>query len=226
MKVLVTTSGFGGIHQLKSVWAPQKFEGEVVFKRFDDTNYPSRVNSMSPRLKGKIFKMLAWEEFPDYDYYIWMDSTFQMVKTKAVEYAIQSLGNADICMFAHPERTTVRQEVDYVVNKLNWGDQYITSRYGGEPITEQFNSYSKDMEYTDDLLLAGGCFIYHRRLVENPNYNFLKEWFYHNCIWTIQDQISLPYLLKKFDVKYNLFDTGLYNNPYFQFDMKLYSAQQ
>ena len=227
MKVLVTTSGFGGIHALKSVWVAQKIEGvEVTFKRFDDTNYPSRANSMHPRLKGKIFKMLAWEEFPGYDYYIWLDSTFHMVKTKAVEYALKSIGDTDICLFNHPERTTVKQEVDHVVNLLNWNDPYISSRYMGERIAEQYDSYVKDPNYIDNDLLAAGCFIYNKHLVENKDYNLLKEWFYHNCVWSVQDQISLPYLLKKFNVKYNLFDTGVYNNPYFQFDMKLYSAQQ
>jgi hypothetical protein len=227
LKVLVTTSGFGDIHTLKSVWVEQKIDGfEVDFKRFDDTNYPSRINSMHPRLKGKIFKMLAWEEFPGYDYYIWMDSTFHMIKSKAVEYAIKSIGNADICLFRHPERTNLKDEVDYVTARLQWNDPYISARYGGERIIEQYDSYTNDPDFIGDELFAAGCFIYHKRLVENKDYNLLKEWFYHNCIWSVQDQISLPYLISKFDVKHNLFDTGVYNNPYFQFDMKLYSAQQ
>ncbi len=28
----------------------------------------------------------------------------------------------------------------------------------------------------------------------------MKEWFYHNCIWSVQDQLSLPYLLHKFKI--------------------------
>lgn len=227
MKVLVTSTGFGDKHRIKSVWMNQAIkDGTVDFVKFDDKNYASRSNSMSSRLKGKIFKMLAWEEFPDYDYYIWMDSTFHMLKTKAVEYALRSIGDSDMCLFLHPERTTVRSEIDYVLNRLAWKDPYICSRYEGERLIEQSNSYNKDMNFTDDTLFAAGCFIYSKNLVKNREYNLMKEWFYHNCIWSVQDQISLPYLIKKFQVSYNIFDTGVYNNPYFQFDFKLYSNQQ
>lgn len=227
MKALVTTSGFGNVHSLKSVWVEQKIEGvDVEFQRFDDSNYPSRARSMSPRLKGKIFKMLAWEEFPDYDYYIWMDSTFHMLKSKAVEYAIKSLGDADICLFNHPERSTLKQEVDYVLAKLGQQDSYISSRYDGERIAWQYDKYVSDKGFLDNKLFAAGCFIYSRRLIKNKNYNLLKEWFYHNCVWSVQDQISLPYLIDKFNTNHNVFDTGIYDNPYFQFDMRLYSAQQ
>jgi len=227
LKVLITSAGVGDVHKIKSTWVPQNISNvEVDFKRFDNTNYPSRENSLHPRLKAKIFRMLAWEEYPGYDYYMWMDSTIHMVKTKAVEYALNSLGSADICIFHHPERTTVRQEVDYVESLMTDGYQYMIKRYNGERMRDQLDHYNKDVNYVDDLLVATGCFIYSSKLVENRDYNIMKEWFYHNAYWSIQDQISFPYLLKKFGVNYNWFDTGIYDNPYFQFDMNLYRTQQ
>lgn len=226
-KILVTSAGMGGVHDIKSVWVPQNFPGyQIDFKRYDDTNYPSRKGSLHPRLKAKMFRMLAWEEYPDYDYYVWTDSTIHIVKSKALEYAINSLGTADICLFHHPERTTVKQEVDYVEHQMAIGNKYMISRYEGERMRDQLNHYYKDESYVDDLLVATGCFIYSKRLVENRNYNLMKEWFYHNAYWSIQDQISFPYLLKKFQVDYNWFDTGIYDNPFFRFDMKIYGTQQ
>ena len=42
----------------------------------------------------------------------------------------------------------------------------------------------------------------------------MKEWFYHNCLWSVQDQLSLPYLLQKFKTNYKLFKGNVYNNEY------------
>lgn len=37
---------------------------------YNDSNTHSRVNSLHPRLKGKIPKMMGWLDAPGFDYYI------------------------------------------------------------------------------------------------------------------------------------------------------------
>lgn len=222
IRVLVTTSGVGSLHELKTTWLKQTTEEfDVTYNRYDNNNYPSRENSMSARLKGKIHRMLEWEEYPDYDYYIWMDSTFHILKPDAIKYAVASIGSADICLFPHPDRHSIREELDLVNELVKQGNPYIISRYGGERINQQVRHYYLDEDFVDDTLFATGCFIYSRNLVENREHNLMKEWFYHNCIWSVQDQLSLPYLIKKMQVNYNLFDTDIYHNPYFVFDKRL-----
>jgi hypothetical protein len=43
----------------------------------------------------------------------------------------------------------------------------------------------------------------------------MTDWFFHNCYWSIEDQLSLPYLIYKHNVKYSLFKDGnVYENKY------------
>ena len=81
IRVLATTALFGG--KLQSTWVDQKSDKyEIVFNRTDDSVESSRIKAMAPRLRGKISKMIVWEDHPGYDYYIWADSRFSILSCK------------------------------------------------------------------------------------------------------------------------------------------------
>ena len=213
IKVLVTTASFGG--KLHSKWIDQTSDRyEIVFNRIDDDVESPRIKAMSPRLRGKIPKMIVWEDHPGYDYYIWMDSSFSLLKTDAIEKMVDYCIGWDACFFKHPSRTSVKQELDFVVGSMKHNDQYLLERYSGEKMTEQVGSYMKDSTWQDNLLLACGIFIYSKSIIENKEYNLMKEWFYQNCLWSVQDQLSLPYLLHKFKTSFRFFEGSVYSNYY------------
>ena len=213
MNVLVTTASFGG--SLGSHWVDQISERyNIVLNRIDDSTETSREKSMMPRLRVKIPKMLVWEDHPGYDYYIWMDASFSLLKSNAIERMIDYCIGWDACFFKHPARTSVKQELDFVVELMINDNQYLIERYSGEKMTEQVDFYAKDLTWKDNLLLACGIFIYSKSVVENKEYNLMKEWFYQNCLWSVQDQLSLPYLLHKFKTNFRLFEQSVYSNQY------------
>jgi hypothetical protein len=213
MRVLVTTASFGG--ELHSKWVDQVSDRyEIVFNRIDDKTESPRKKAMSPRLRGKIPKIVVWEDHPDYDYYIWMDSSFSLLKTDAIEKMVDYCIGWDACFFKHPTRTSVKQELDFVVSLMHISNQYLLDRYEGERMIEQVESYSKDATWKDNLLIACGTFIYSKSIVENKEYNLMKEWFYQNCLWSVQDQLSFPYLLHKFKTNFRLFEENVYSNYY------------
>lgn len=213
IKVLVTTASFGS--ELHSKWVSQKSDKyEIVFNRIDDKTESSRNKAMSPRLRGKIPKMIVWEDHPGYDYYIWMDAAFSLLKTDAIEKMVDYCIGWDGCFFKHPARTSVKQELDFVVELMKNNNEYLIDRYNGEKMTEQVEYYMKDPTWKDNLLLACGTFIYSKSIVENKEYNLMKEWFYQNCLWSVQDQLSFPYLLHKFKTNFRLFEESVYSNYY------------
>lgn len=213
MNVLVTTASFGG--PLGSRWVDQTSERyNIVLNRIDNSTETGREKSMMPRLRGKVPKMTVWETHPGYDYYIWIDASFSLLKNNAIERMVDYCIGWDACFFSHPARTSVRQELDFVVGSMKNDDQYLIERYSGEKMTEQVEFYMKDSTWKDDLLLACGIFIYSKSVVENKEYNLMKEWFYQNCIWSVQDQLSLPYLLHKFKTNFRLFEESVYSNQY------------
>lgn len=217
MKVLVTTASFGS--PLKSTWIEQRSNKyEIVFNRIDDNTESPRTLAMSPRLRGKIPKMLVWEEHPGYDYYIWIDSGFSILNESSIERMVDECINVDACFFKHSERYNVKQESNFVNVLMSRGHQYLLERYEGERMTEQVDKYSKDETWIDNILFECGTFIYSSKIVANRESNVMKEWFYNNCIWSVQDQLSLPYLLHKFGINYKLLEGNVWVNEYIKYD--------
>jgi hypothetical protein len=211
MNVLVTTASFGS--PLRSIWTNQLSDRyNIVVNRIDDSTETRREKSMMPRLCGKIPKMVVWETHPNYDYYIWIDASFSLLQNNSIEKMVDYCIGWDACFFKHSARNFVKQELDFVKELMKDGNQYLIDRYEGEKMTEQFNSYLDDSTWIDDRLFECGTFIYSKSVVENKEYNLMKEWFYHNCIWSIQDQLSLPYLLHKFKTNYRIFEGNVYSN--------------
>lgn len=214
VKILVTTALFGG--RLQSTWINQKSDKyDIVFNRIDDSTESARTKAMMPRLRGKVPKMIVWEDYPNYDYYVWADSRFSIVDEKAIEKLVDECTNTEACFFKHSARKSVKQEADFVLSLMADGNQYLLDRYEGERIKEQVECYSKDLTWDDSCLFECGIFIYSKSIIKNKSHNLMKEWFYQNCLWSVQDQLSLPYLIHKFNPDYKILPGNVYENNYF-----------
>jgi hypothetical protein len=98
--------------------------------------------------------------------------------------------------------------------KLNKKNLYLFSRYAGEPIKEQVEHYLNDSSFKDNNLFSMGFFAYHKSM--KP---LMLDWFLENITWSVQDQISFPYVLHKHKVKYSLFEGTFLRNPYVQHEL-------
>lgn len=206
-KVLVLSAKMGSQYQNKMV--PQ-IGVDAKHICLNDDNFPTRIKSMHPRLVAKIPKMLGWELFSDYNYYVWVDGSFDIVNPNMIFSFLTLIQDKDLLLYSHPHRHSIREEVEFCIGSMKIGNEYLLERYEHEDIETQWNSYRFDDNFIDDKLFAAGVFMYSKRLVENPNYNMMKEWFYHNCLYSVQDQLSLPYVLWKFGVNYNMINEDIY----------------
>ena len=201
---------FGGkppwIHQVRSETV------SVTSAYYTDSNTPSRHNSMTPRLKAKIPKMLEWQ-FVDADWYVWMDSSVKLNNeiTDLPKVILEVAGDNPLCLFRHTAGTTIREEADRVRKSINNNHEYLVKRYDGEPIREQLTHYYGDPNFKDNKLFATTFFAYNREA--RP---MMQKWFEQNVLWSTQCQISFPYILQKSGLTYSLFE-GTINegNPYF-----------
>ena len=209
-RVLVTSAAMGS-RRSNSVALPQCHGDQqlaVDFVSFNDATHPTRERAMHPRLAGKIPKMLAWEVHPGYDYYLWIDSCFTMTRKDAVGWFLDQLGNHDAAFFRHRYRTSISEELDFVTSGMRAGDEYLLERYRGEDMAGQVASYLADPTFSDTLLIEAGAFIYSAKIVQDAKSNVMKEWFHQNCRWSVQDQLSLPYVLHEFNIDFALFDSA------------------
>lgn len=178
---------------------------------FTDQNFPPRSKAMTPRLQAKIPKMFGWQLAPDYETYLWLDGNLQLSHPDSLKYYLDQLADNDIVVLRHPGRPNIRQEVRYTRKGINQQSMYILSRYPGELLAELYDLIEKDKEYIDDLLVIGGIFLYR----DTPKVReMLKEWFYYQTRYILQDQISFAYVLKKSGIKFKVLDDPYDNTPY------------
>jgi hypothetical protein len=215
IRVLVTSANMGLNKSSKMV----EQEGvKVDFICYNDKNFPTRDSSFTPRMNAKIPKMLAWELNPGYDYYIWIDSYFDMYKSDAVMWFIENIEGHDALFFRHPFRSSILEEAMHIVEKEKKGNKKIANKIKGEPILQQAEKYRLDPDFPDDFLITANAFCYSSKLVRNRRFNVMKEWFYQTCIGSVRDQISLPYVLNMFDTNYRLIDKNTFRFRYLKRD--------
>ncbi len=195
---------FGGsipwIHKVRSKG------NKVSLNYYHDGNTPSRHLSMHPRLKSKIPKMLEWK-YVDAEWYVWLDSSIKLKDIDIAEVILDTAGNNPLCLFRHTKANSILEEVNYIRSQLANNNKYFTKRYQGEPLLEQLIQYYGDQDFTDENLFSMTFFAYHRKARK-----LMEEWFIHNAIWSIEDQVSFPYLLQQSGLSYSLFEGTINSN--------------
>jgi len=222
-KIKLISAAFGKNQKELNIATPlsnEKYTCDVVL--YNDKNTPSRINSLHPRLKGKIPKMLEWMDSPEYDYYIWVDATFTIYEGFLENIMRFAEEDFDLFLFAHTKRQSIQAEINHLNKKLNAGNQYLIDRYDGERMDHQVKLYLGDKEFVDNQFFFGGCFMYSKRLVANYNYNLMTDWFLHNAMYSIMDQLSLPYLLHKHQTKYKVYPHVLMRNKFLVHDFSVF----
>lgn len=222
-KVRLVTAAFGDLRESLRIKAPliyQDYQIDIIC--YNNYNTSSRTNSLHPRLKGKIPKMMEWVDYPDYDYYIWIDSRFTILKDFMQLLFSGGVENTEIFLFSHPTRISIKEEFEFMSRHMSDRDSflfdYLNSRYKGERIDEQVRLYLTDPNFKDNLLFSLGCFMFTKELVKNRDYNLMTDWFLHNVMYSIQDQLSFPYLLQKHKTRYKIYSENLMSNIFLDYD--------
>lgn len=211
MRFHFTSAHFGG----KPPWGFQVNAGNhnVTTSYYTDKNSPSRHLAFHPRLKSKVPKMLEWRHI-DADWYVWLDSSVRIISDTITDDILALAGPNKLCLFRHPERTSIQAEANFVLTEIGNGNPYVVSRYSGEPIMKQVNTYIQDQSFLDTSLFWMGFFAYH-----SSQKALMQEWFMQNILWSVQDQISFPYVLAKSSMRYSLFPGDVFNNNFVKWDL-------
>ena len=210
MKVIVVSANLGGVEQ------PVQHESQllpadvrVTWQQYDDKNFPPRPLSMTSRMQAKLPKLFAWKLLPGYDVYIWLDASFRM-REDAVGHLLEQFRESDLTIFAHPSRTSVATEAQFLAKRLTgryMRSRYIKDRYAGEWADVQLADYGADVEFVDNRLFACGCFAYRPTPVIQA---LMTEWWWHISLYHINDQLSFPYVLSKSKVVISVISEDIY----------------
>lgn len=210
MKVAILQANLGNFDKPIDPVTQDGIEGvEITFHRWTDDNFPP-VTGLTPRLQYRIPKTHGWEMFPGYDYYIWLDGSVSLQRRDCVKYYLDQIGKGDICLFPHPNRSSVKEEVEHIEDHLKRNKPYITERYAGGRHREWLDR-QQATKYKDEVLYASTAFIYRNvPWVQDA----LRDWWYTGSLYFTCDQVQLPYILwdRKLDVR--TFDEPIFKSGY------------
>jgi len=210
MKLAILTANLGNFDTPVDP-VSQYLEGvDSAFHRFTDENFPP-ITGLTPRLQYRIPKLFGWQMESGYDVYIWLDGSVSLVHPEAIKWLLDQMRDADCAFFKHPNRNTVKEEVEHVEAYLQKGNEYIVSRYKNGLHKEMYKEILNDSNYTDNVLYASTAFIYRNN---ERVHDLMDTWWYYQSRYFTVDQIALPYAMYAAKVKVKKIDANVFNNQY------------
>ena len=193
MRIAIVTASIGANKLLE----PIKFDGVDYHAFTDQPEAPgwqrhdlvrfSSDEHFRNRRDAKVYKVLPFAFIPDYDYYIWVDST-HVVEVSPTEIIDAYLQDTDVAVFRHPQRDCVYVEGEFV-KKIR--------RDFPNLLEDQLDFY-RDVGYPE-----------HNGLYELPvrvqRNNLLTQrmgwkWWEQICMFSSRDQISFPFVLHELGI--------------------------
>jgi len=210
MRVALISSVYGAYDPVRPVDPDWGFDDAVLVtdsKSLDSAGWRVHYapSSDAPRLASKAGKMLPWQ-FTDCDAALWIDGSIEITDGAGLRKAVEPLlAERDLWVWQHPEgRTDIRQE-----GPVCWD----WPKYRDYPIREQIASYDAQGFPHGWGLFACGVMAW-RFTPEAMRLGSL--WEEQNRVWSIQDQISLPFLLWREGFRFGTFPAHQYQNPWFR----------
>lgn len=194
MKLLIFSANLGSFDKRQEHVEQELPEGidQIDYHTWTDENFPPRTKSMTPRLQARICKMMAWQMKPDYDYYLWVDSSCKLPRADSAKWFMKQLSDADIAVFRHNKRKTVQEEADYLIERLELEKEgrkqpYVLPRYENERIVDQMNIVDGKAQ-----LYATTAFICRNNIQAR---DLMTIWWLNTSLFHSIDQLSLPHAI-------------------------------
>lgn len=195
-RVAVISANLGS-YDSPAEWVSQRSPAgiEIDVWRFTDANFPPRPLAMTSRLQCGLLKMFGHEFVPGYDAYLWVDASCALLRPDAALWFLEQAGPAELLVFRHPDRRTIREEVEFMRARMaRRGETYLNSRYRWEWLEDLYCWVASDPGYVDDALYASTAFLYRPSMKVK---RMLKEWWFTKTRWMLHDQIAWPYVIWK-----------------------------
>jgi len=168
-----------------SIWNQHKVQQFTLDKTFKG------------RRNCKIYKILPHLFLPNYDYYIWVDSTNE-VKIDPHEI-LKNINYPDIALWKHPKRCCVYDEGENLLQYKNKKWDYH------QLITEQLQYYTSKKYPKNNGLYENKSFV----LKNTPDINTMcLTWWELLCKYSSRDQMSLPYAMYEKNIQPALLTRG------------------
>ena len=148
----------------------------------------SADNKFRNRRNAKIYKVLTHIFLPEYDYYIWIDSTHAVKKDP--EWIIENyVKEQGIGLFKHSKRKCLYEEGKEIIRKKQ--DDI-------DKVERQMKFYKSENVEKNLGLYELSAFVKKNDFKINA---LMHSWWEQICMFSSRDQISMPYVLKKYKIQ-------------------------
>lgn len=198
MKIALITANIGSFDSFKN--PVEQLGSDISIHVYTEKNLPVPLPHLNNRLKGKYIKIMTHRFLPDYDYYVWIDGNVHVHSDFFVLDMLDEGNDISICK--HHERNDVYEEIDYIIENMNSGAEYLLKRYATDPWYEEYEFY-ENSGMPDVPLYA--CKFFCRKNSPKVNEAF-EEWWLKCVEYTNFDQTMFSYISWKFGLTINEMD--------------------
>lgn len=160
---------------------------------------------LHPRMAAKIPKCLPWYYSHRAPITIWLDASARIQRPDFVSMCVDALGDGDVAQWVHPERSCIEPEAFISAGMEKYADQ---------PVMEQAAKYLKDGQPRNYGLWATGCMAW--RFTASTVQGG-RMWLAEQTLWTYQDQLSWPVIVRMYDLDVRPLPGGLWDRQYLTF---------
>jgi hypothetical protein len=209
--VITVLSAAYGSYDAPIAPAPQDTEAQWVMVTDGQVDVPAPWRAvveprhhLHPRMAAKIPKCLPYL-YGDGDPVIWVDASAQILRPDFVSMCIDVLGDGDVAMWNHPQRNCIVPEADVSA---------CMGKYGRQSVVDQAAAYIKGGHPRDFGLWATGCMAW-----RSPAWQVRAgtEWLREQTMWTYQDQLSWPVIVRRHELDVRPLPGGLWDCTYLVF---------
>ena len=155
-----------------------------------------------PRKTVREYKMFPHKFLSEYETSIWVDASLEL-QGDMWEYVKRYQSSSPILLFPHPYRICIYEEAAACIHY---------SMAEKEVILKQINAYYKNEYPVNNGLVCGGCIV--RQHQNHDIQTLMEEWWHEVCTYSKRDQLSLPYLMWKNHINYDLCDQFIEDNEW------------
>lgn len=210
--VAIVSSVYGGYDTLQPTLPQEGLSVDWVFvtDMLPENAYDWRVvlepkPHLHPNRAAKRAKLVPWE-YTDAPMSVWIDGNFRVQSTT---FAREALAFAHpIAQFNHPWRQCLFHEAICTMAVGKYADQV--------PIIEAQSEHYRDMGHPDEWGLWATGVIARRHTKEVVDLGW--QWLAEVHTWSIQDQVSQPYVLNRIGLRPELFPGDYFSSPWLAYE--------
>jgi len=163
------------------------------------------ANWSASNLAAKRFKLMP-STVSDCDKVLWIDANMEVTSPKFVREALAHVHDG-IALFPHPRRACIYEEAAATLGLESQG-----GKYEGLPIADQVDAYRQQGH--PELAGLWACGVIAWDLADPQAQTLGREWLEEIERWTVQDQLSLPVVLRRLGVVPGAFPGELIEEEY------------